>query len=152
MLYRLATVFPPDPGVTRQKHYTMNPGLYEYPFEFKVGAISYCLVFQAKHSQIPFNNTCSSTNTVPNLKLSGLSLEIARAPTRHVKMTLPPTLTTFPGLAEIRYFLKVTVNRKEFYKENPRVVSLSVITDQRSLTIIGITPRHTSRSSPPCPR
>lgn len=43
-------------------------------------------------------------------------------PLRHVKRTLPPTLTTFPGLAEIRYYVKVTVNRKEFYKENPRVV------------------------------
>lgn len=31
-------------------------------------------------------------------------------------------MTAFPGTAEIRYYLKVTVNRKEFYRENPRHV------------------------------
>jgi hypothetical protein len=52
-----------------------------------------------------------------------------------VKQTLPPSLNGFPGEAEIRYFVKVTVNRPQFYKENPRVVSAtsSVIIPLRSL-------------------
>lgn len=44
----------------------------------------------------------------------------ARPATRHVKKTLPPTLSGFPGEAEIRYFVKVTVNRHSIFKENPR--------------------------------
>jgi hypothetical protein len=50
----------------------------------------------------------------------------ARAPTQHVKATLPPSIY-FPGEAEIRYYLKVTVNRPSLLKENPRQVSLTLI-------------------------
>jgi len=39
---------------------------------------------------------------------------------RHVKKTLPPSLTGFPGEAEIRYFVKVTVQRPSLFKENRR--------------------------------
>ena len=37
-----------------------------------------------------------------------------------MKQTLPPTLSGFPGEAEIRYFVKATVRRHAFWKENPR--------------------------------
>lgn len=50
--------------------------------------------------------------------LSGL--ELAKPATRHVKKTLPPTLSGFPGEAEIRYFVKATVSRHSVFKENPR--------------------------------
>ena len=53
----------------------------------------------------------------------GLSLEIAKTPTKHVKTTLPPTLY-FPGEAEIRYYCKVTVNRPQLLQQNPRAVRL----------------------------
>jgi hypothetical protein len=46
----------------------------------------------------------------------------ARPPTQHVKATLPPSVY-FPGEAEIRYYLKATVNRPSLLKENPRQVS-----------------------------
>jgi hypothetical protein len=49
-----------------------------------------------------------------------IGFEVARPASHHVKKTLPPTLSGFPGEAEIRYFVKVTVNRKSFFKENPR--------------------------------
>jgi len=52
-----------------------------------------------------------------------MALEMARTPTQHVKQTLPPSLSGFPGLAEIRYYVKVTVNRPQFFKENPRGVA-----------------------------
>ena len=54
------------------------------------------------------------------MSLSGSGFEVARPSGRHVKKTLPPTLTGFPGEAEIRYFLKATVTRHAFWKENPR--------------------------------
>lgn len=55
------------------------------------------------------------------MNLSGSGLEFSKPPTRHVKKTLPPTLSGFPGEAEIRYFVKATVSRHYFWKENPRV-------------------------------
>ena len=57
---------------------------------------------------------------MPTMSLSGSGIEVAKAPSRHVKKTLPPTLSGFPGEAEIRYFVKATVTRHSFWKENPR--------------------------------
>ncbi|KAK6851147.1 hypothetical protein PG987_000781 [Apiospora arundinis] len=39
---------------------------------------------------------------------------------QHVKSTLPPSLTGFPREAEIRYYIKVTIQRPGFFKENWR--------------------------------
>jgi hypothetical protein len=52
-------------------------------------------------------------------------MEVVAPPNRHVKQTLPPSLNGFPGEAEIRYFVKATVNRPQFYKENPRSVCIT---------------------------
>lgn len=49
-----------------------------------------------------------------------IGLEVAKPAQRHVKKTLPPTLNGFPGEAEIRYFIKCTVNRHSIFKENAR--------------------------------
>lgn len=60
-------------------------------------------------------------NIATSVSSSGLKgYSDARQDPQHIKTTLPPTITSLPGMAEIRYFVKVTVNRKEFYKENPR--------------------------------
>ena len=53
-----------------------------------------------------------------------LRLEVSRDPNEHVKKTLPPSLTGFPGQAEIKYYVKATVVRPQFYKENYRDVRL----------------------------
>ena len=69
---------------------------------------------------MPFNNQCSaSQKTSTNLGFFGLSLEVPSLPTQHVKATLPPTIY-FPGEAEIRYYIKATVNRPGLLRENPR--------------------------------
>lgn len=47
---------------------------------------------------------------------------MARPTDRHVKKTLPPSLNGLPGEAEIRYYVKTTVQRPAFYKENFRAV------------------------------
>lgn len=57
-----------------------------------------------------------------NLNIAGLKLEMAKDTNRHVKKTLPPSLGSFPGEAEIKYYVKVTIVRPQFYKENIRAV------------------------------
>jgi hypothetical protein len=39
---------------------------------------------------------------------------------KHVTKTLPPSFTGFPGEAEIRYYVKVTIQRPGIFKENWR--------------------------------
>ena len=65
--------------------------------------------------------------TFTNLNVRGPFMELARDTDRHVKKTLPPTLSGFPGEAEIRYFVKVTVQRAAFFKENYRAVRSSYV-------------------------
>ncbi|KAI9709783.1 MAG: hypothetical protein M1820_003186 [Bogoriella megaspora] len=107
ILYKLQQVHP-SPGVANPNvgnEWALSPGQHEWPFSFK----------------IPFNNSCNASNNLnTNLSLAGLRLEVAKQPTRHVKKTLPPNLTGFPGMADIRYFVKVTVNRPQFFQQNPR--------------------------------
>lgn len=59
-----------------------------------------------------------------NFSMVGMRVEMARNTENHVKKTLPPSLSGFPGEAEIRYFVKVTVQRPSFFKENFRAVSV----------------------------
>lgn len=54
--------------------------------------------------------------------MAGLRMEMARDTYKHVKKTLPPSLNGFPGAAEIRYFVKVTVVRPQIWRENRRAV------------------------------
>lgn len=74
-----------------------------------------------------------------NLNISGLKVEMARATNRHVKKTLPPSLSGFPGMADIKYYIKATIIRPQFYKENIRGVCrhffYSIILDLRILTV-----------------
>ncbi|KAI4748142.1 hypothetical protein E4T50_01549 [Aureobasidium sp. EXF-12298] len=115
ILYKTLAVFPP-PEVAGQQGgsnslsgktaYTLPAGQHEYPFRFK----------------FPFNNACNpSSNSNPTISLfGGLNVEVYKSPHSHVKKTLPPTLVGFPGEAEIRYYVKATVNRPSLFKENAR--------------------------------
>ncbi|THZ05724.1 hypothetical protein D6C95_02710 [Aureobasidium pullulans] len=116
ILYKTVAVFPP-PEVAGQQQgasgslsgktaYTLPAGQHEYPFQFK----------------FPFNNACDpSSNSNPTISLfGGLNVEMYKTPHSHVKKTLPPTLVGFPGEAEIRYYVKATVNRPSLFKENAR--------------------------------
>jgi hypothetical protein len=58
-----------------------------------------------------------------NLNFTGLKVEVAKDTNRHVRKTLPPSLSGFPGEADIKYFVKATIIRPQFYKENIRAVS-----------------------------
>ncbi|EEA18767.1 hypothetical protein TMatcc_010690 [Talaromyces marneffei ATCC 18224] len=111
ILYQVKAVFP-SPDIAQHSSpnaaFTLAPGVYEYPFEFK----------------FPFNNSCSNQNSMmTNLSMVGLRVEVARDSYVHVKKTLPPSLNTFPGEAEIKYYVKTTVVRPQFYKENIRSIA-----------------------------
>jgi hypothetical protein len=76
--------------------------------------------------KLPFNNDCSrNTSLLRDVKLGQLNVQFAPDLNRHVKKTLPPSLSGFPGEAEIKYYVKVTVVRPKFYQENIRSVRCS---------------------------
>ncbi|EZG08581.1 hypothetical protein H106_02250 [Trichophyton rubrum CBS 735.88] len=107
VLYKVVTVFPgPDTqdSVSPNTFYTLLPGVYEYPFQFR----------------FPFNNDCIDNPLPTNLNMTGIRVEVARDTNQHIRRTLPPSLTGFPGEAEIKYYVKATVVRPQFYKENYR--------------------------------
>lgn len=70
-----------------------------------------------------------------NLNISGLKVEMAKQANRHVKRTLPPSLSGFPGMAEIKYYVKATVVRPQFYKENLRAVSEATLGSSPALIL-----------------
>ncbi|MBA7494016.1 hypothetical protein ES702_04583 [subsurface metagenome] len=107
LLYKVETVFPSaelreSAGFSgRNPAYTLLRGQYEYPFQFK----------------IPFNSDCvTNTNFMKDLKVGQLSVQFGQEPL-HAKFPLPPTLTAYPGEAEIKYFVKATVVRPKFYQQ-----------------------------------
>jgi len=93
-------VFPQTEAALQSKGagFTLRPGQYEYPFSFR----------------IPINNNCVP-NTGILTKINAANNPFAEAvgeQLRHVRTTLPPSLSGIPGdEASIRYFLKVTVTR-----------------------------------------
>jgi hypothetical protein len=109
LLYQVQTVFPgPELSETSTNpQYTLLAGQYVYPFKFK----------------LPFNNNCvKNTSLLRDLKVGQLNVQFAPDTSQHVKKTLPPTLSGFPGEAEIKYYVKATVVRPKFYQENLRSV------------------------------
>ena len=104
ILYKVSQVFPdvsrPAPLVPS---YTLKAGIHEWRFSLK----------------LPFNNSCCEPDLQPmpnSFNLNGLQ----QMQYRHVRKTLPPSLTGFPGMLEIRYYVKVTVQRPSLFKENRR--------------------------------
>lgn len=72
--------------------------------------------------QLPFNNSCGE-NKPRDLKFGGVALAYVGDTNNHIKSALPPTLTGFPGEAEIRYYVKATVKRPQIWRADIRCVS-----------------------------
>lgn len=105
ILYKVHQVFPStDMTPGNPSAYTLRPGQHEYPFRFK----------------FPFNNGCA-THT-KSIAFAGLRLIDLpdQTPYKHVTKTLPPSLNGFSEEAEIRYYIKVTVQRPSIWKGNRR--------------------------------
>lgn len=105
ILYKVQQVFPSaDVAPGTPSAYTLRPGQHEYPFRFK----------------FPFNNGCATYQR--SIGFAGIRLIDLpdQTPYRHVTKTLPPSLNGFSEEAEIRYYVKVTVQRPSLWKGNRR--------------------------------
>ncbi|KAI4865844.1 hypothetical protein F4820DRAFT_418775 [Hypoxylon rubiginosum] len=107
ILYRVFQAYPDDGAAL-----PFQPGQHEFKFNFKM----------------PLNNICHDPKAMSSLLgIGGLGGSGFRTMDgtkqlmlQHVKATLPPSLTGFPQEAEIRYYIKVTIQRPGFFKENWR--------------------------------
>ncbi|PTB78012.1 hypothetical protein M440DRAFT_1399188 [Trichoderma longibrachiatum ATCC 18648] len=125
ILYKLLKVFPDDYYESANNPYGSHPldaGQHQFPFSFK----------------LPINNACSNPEAMARygglgglggygsggglFGLAGVRVMDGSKQLflRHVTATLPPSLTGFPMQAEIRYYIKVTVQRPGLLKENWR--------------------------------
>lgn len=120
LLYKVQQVFPTyEDDVANSSaggSYVLQGGQHEYAFRFK----------------LPLNNACS--DPVAMSKIGGLSgvgglfglgsMRVMDGSKQlflpHTTKTLPPSFTGLPRAAEIRYFVKVTIQRPGLLKENWR--------------------------------
>ncbi|EWC45797.1 hypothetical protein DRE_05134 [Drechslerella stenobrocha 248] len=119
VLYLTKTVFPADEvqkQTTSTAGFKLKKGEYKYPFQFR----------------IPINNVCiPPTGILKTLSEFGQGFDAvkeAREQESHVRTTLPPSLSGIPNdMAWCRYFVKVTLNRPQFYRTNTRKLELFVL-------------------------
>ncbi|KAG5999388.1 hypothetical protein E4U21_006888 [Claviceps maximensis] len=122
ILYKVQQVFPDEHHPNPYGTFLLRPGEHEFPFKFK----------------LPVNNACSDPDAMSKLGglggvggfghgggLFGMGGVRVMDGTRqlllqHVTRTLPPSLTGYPMQAEVRYYIKVTVQRPGILKENWR--------------------------------
>lgn len=122
ILYKVAQVFPDDKTPPQREPLVLAPGQHRFPFQFR----------------FPFNNMCGDAAAMS--KIGGLAgaggfasgsgifglggIRVMDGTKQllytHTTKTLPPSFTGFPGEAEIRYYVKVTVQRPGLFKENWR--------------------------------
>lgn len=109
VLYQVQQVFPQSNGAPPSPT-LMHPGSHQFPFRLK----------------IPFNNACSDVKAMAKLSGGFLSGGVRvmdgskQIFLHHVKKTLPPSFVAGPRSAEIRYYIKVTVQRPGFLNPNWR--------------------------------
>ncbi|KAL8834940.1 MAG: hypothetical protein Q9170_003517 [Blastenia crenularia] len=74
---------------------------------------------EAEVHKLPFNNSCADSQST-YMNVAGVQVQAPGNTDRHVRQTLPPSLHGFNEQAIIRYYIKATVQRPAFYKENYR--------------------------------
>ncbi|KAL2133015.1 hypothetical protein VTI74DRAFT_3021 [Chaetomium olivicolor] len=115
ILYKVGQVFPDENAPPAAAPYVLNPGQHRFPFQFK----------------FPFNNACGNAEAMARIGgvvstggIFGVGFRVMDGTKQlmysHVTKTLPPSFTGFPGEAEIRYYVKVTIQRPGIFKENWR--------------------------------
>ncbi|KAK4236476.1 hypothetical protein C8A03DRAFT_35612 [Achaetomium macrosporum] len=115
ILYKVAQVFPEENAAAAQPPFVLNRGQHHFPFQFR----------------FPFNNACSNAEAMARIGgvmgaggIFGMGFRVMDGTKQlmysHVTKTLPPSFTGFPGEAEIRYYVKVTVQRPGLLRENWR--------------------------------
>lgn len=125
VLYKFQQVFPDDYHASSSNPYgsfPMQPGEHTFPFKFKVPINNGC-GDQAAMSRLGGIAGSGGFGTGPGLfGFGGVRVMdgTKQLGLRHVTHTLPPSLTGYPMEAEIRYYVKVTVQRPGLLKENWR--------------------------------
>ncbi|KAJ2903567.1 putative arrestin-like protein [Zalerion maritima] len=115
ILYKVQQVFPEQTNPYGPTALPLQPGQHQFPFKFKM----------------PMNNICGNPQDMARLGgvvgMGGFGSGGVRVMDgskqlmyKHVLRTLPPSLTGFPREAEIRYYIKVTIQRPGLFKENWR--------------------------------
>ncbi|KAL2759087.1 hypothetical protein ACRALDRAFT_1062147 [Sodiomyces alcalophilus JCM 7366] len=126
ILYKFQQVFPTyEDDIANGSvggSYALQGGLHEFPFRF----------------ELPLNNMCSDQAVMAKMGglggiggyadgsgifgLGGVRVMDGSKQLflQHVTKTLPPSFTSMPGAAEVRYYLKVTIQRPGLLRENWR--------------------------------
>ncbi|KAI1822125.1 hypothetical protein F4861DRAFT_516117 [Xylaria intraflava] len=116
ILYKIFQVYPDDGAAL-----SFQPGVHEFKFNFKIPLNNICHDGRAISATMGIGGLGGAGN--PGLFGVGGFRTMDGAKQlmlNHVKSTLPPSLTGFPHEAEIVYYIKVTVQRPGFFKENWR--------------------------------
>lgn len=133
VLYDTVLVFPPENvrQVSKAKEFTLTPGNYSYPFEFKIPLNNSCIkllgitnkmLFNLKRFDFSINNGNFNRGMVKNIatlyvnKAMGAQQgptppQQAQQSDYHIVSQLPPSLSGIGDFASVKYFVKVTCKR-----------------------------------------
>ncbi|PIS57996.1 hypothetical protein CJI97_001052 [Candidozyma auris] len=140
VLYDSLIVFPPENvrNVSSSKEFTLTPGDYTYPFQFKIplnnscvktSGISNKVSFSRDNRQILVNNGNFNTNLIKNVAQNYFQAypntpsslpDGQKMQNYHVTTQLPPSISDMGSFASVRYFVKVTCKRSSVFKANLR--------------------------------
>ncbi|RKF60745.1 putative e set [Erysiphe neolycopersici] len=111
ILYQCQRLFPEScPGILSTLSSTLRAGRHEFNFNFQIPLDTDCHDPQQKLPDMGSGNF-----GLANIRKSGQY--------NHVKQILPPSLTSLPGLAEISYYVKVTVRYSSIFRDSLRSVT-----------------------------
>lgn len=146
VLYDSLIVFPPENIrlVSTTKEFTLTPGNYTYPFQFKIPLNNACakmsgltnkILINKKSFDIMLNNGNFNSTVIKNAannyfqayanpanhqKSQQMQQQSIQQQNYHVQTQLPPSLGHSGDPASVRYFVKVTAKRSSFLKANLR--------------------------------
>lgn len=128
LLYQTVVVFPPSNvrEVSNAKDFTLTPGTYTYPFEFRLPMYTQCesQTPDGRQSLQNGNLNLNMINSQYFLGISNKASSMFRLETGnshfHLVTPLPPTIKPISNFASIDYFVKATCKRSSFFKTSLR--------------------------------
>lgn len=138
VLYETMIVFPPDNvrQVSLAKEFTLTPGNYSYPFEFKLPLNNSCVQVHGITNKVSFNKNSydvlinngnfnrkyimNKTHRYYKDIMGEENPQIVKQQNYHIVNQLPPSLSGMGDFASVKYFVKVTCKRSSILKTNLR--------------------------------
>ncbi|KAK6867035.1 Arrestin-related trafficking adapter 10, partial [Candida tropicalis] len=143
ILYDSSIVFPPDNirQVSQAKEFTLAPGNYSYPFQFKIpmnnscvsrGGITNKIQINKNTLDVMINNGNFNSDFVRHKAqqyyqefVAGPNGVTQKNPSQsqlpyHITSQLPPSISGMGNFATIKYYVKVTCKRSSIFKVNLR--------------------------------